>query len=411
MKELGDVVVIGEGAREHALVLALAESPEVRRIYAAPGNPGMETLAERVDARRPEDWVRLARDHHALTVVGPEVPLAAGLADHLRSEGLTVVGPGAAAARLESSKIFAKAAMQAAGIPTAQAVRADSAADLRMIARQKATWPLVIKEDGLAQGKGVTIVHDAVELDALLAARPEGPWLCEEFLSGRELSVEILTNGRDYVWLPPAVDHKRLSADPRSPNTGGMGAYAPVPWLTENDRQAIDDRVLQPLMRYLQAVGANYWGVLYAGLMMTPKGPYVLEFNVRFGDPEAEVVLPLIQDDLYLWFHALARGELYADHIRIARECAVAAVVASEGYPAQPQVGRPIRIGRRVPRSLIFHAATERRGGELVSRGGRVLTVVGIDRDFASARQAAYDQIGQIVLEGAQVRGDIAADL
>lgn len=411
MRELGDVMVIGEGAREHAIALALAESPEVHRIYAAPGNPGMETLAERVDARTAEDWVRIAREHRALTVVGPEVPLAAGIADHLRAEGLAVVGPGAAAARLESSKIFAKSAMRAAGIPTAEAVSAASPDALREVARRKNAWPLVIKEDGLAQGKGVAIVNDADELEELLKTRDKGPWLAEEFLSGREVSIEILTNGRSYVWLPPAVDHKRLSSDPGSPNTGGMGAYAPVPWLTASDRGVIDSQILEPLMGYMRSAGVDYRGVLYAGLMMTPAGPYVLEFNVRFGDPEAEVILPLIEDDLYVWFQALAAGELHADRIVAAPECAVAVVMASEGYPEAPKAGRPIRIRERVPRSLIFHAATERRGEELLSRGGRVLTVVGIDRTFAGARRTAYNQVEQVELEGAQVRADIAAEL
>lgn len=407
-------LVVGSGAREHALAWALAQSRQVEEVMASPGNPGMGEVARLVPAMSPADLVAYARKEGALVVVGPEDPLAEGLADRLREEGLLVVGPGQRGAQLESSKRFAKEIMQALGVPTASATVLTSPQALAQAIESAPRWPMVVKQSGLAQGKGVRILFSPEEARALLEEwRPQRRWfeeglLWEDFLSGRELSVEVFTNGREYVWLPPAVDHKRLTEDPASPNTGGMGAYAPVPWLDQATRAAIDRRVLQPVVGYLRERGIDYRGVLYAGLMITEEGPWVLEFNVRFGDPEAEAVLPLLADDLYEWLYALAAGEPLPPAVSCKPEVSVAVVVASQGYPSAPVVGRPIHISRRVDGTLIFHAGTERAGGELVSRGGRVLTVVATDRDFASARRRAYEQVQAIELEGGQFRADIA---
>ncbi len=409
-----NVLIIGQGAREHALAQALAESRWVREIWAAPGNPGLAELARLSPVTTVDGWVDLAERVGGLTVVGPEAPLAAGLADRLRARGLPVVGPGAEAARLESSKIYAKRVMQEMHIATARSVAVDGLDTLALQVRRQWRLPVVIKEDGLAQGKGVTIVRSEADWDAFLgqqtARQSPARWIVEEYLDGREVSIEVLTNGRDYVWLPVAVDHKRLTADVGSPNTGGMGAYSPVPWLTEADRRRIDAEVLGPLMTYLQEHRIDYRGILYVGCMMTEDGPYVLEFNVRLGDPEASVVLPLINDDIYPWLAELTEGRLLATSLPVSTQAAVAVVVASQGYPAASLVGRAIRIGRHVARARVLHAGTQLVDGKLVSRGGRVLTVVGLGPELAAARTTAYAGVDQISLEGAVVRRDIGAE-
>ncbi len=412
--QAGNVLILGQGAREHALAQALAESRWVRELWAAPGNPGLTQVARLSPAATIEAWVDLAESVGGLTVVGPEAPLAAGLADRLRARGLPVVGPGAEVARLESSKIYAKSVMAEMNIPTARAIAVDSVDALASQVRREWPLPVVIKEDGLAQGKGVTIVRSEDDWAAFLlheaTAKSSSRWIVEEYLEGREVSIEVLTNGRDYVWLPAAVDHKRLTAAPGSPNTGGMGAYSPVPWLTEDDRRRIDAKVLGPLIAYLQEHRIDYRGVLYVGCMMTEDGPYVLEFNVRLGDPEAAVVLARINDDLYPWLAELAEGRLLATTLPVSKQAAVAVVVASEGYPSEPRVGRAIRMGRTIARARVLHAGTKLVNGSLVSGGGRVLTVVGLGPDLAAARTTAYAAVDEIALEGAVVRRDIGAE-
>lgn len=407
-----NVLVIGQGAREHALCESLAMSPLVGKLWASPGNPGIASLAEIVPASDVPSWVGLAEKIGALTIVGPEVPLADGLTDALRERGLRAFGPSRSGSRLESSKIFAKHVMEICHIPTARSLQVNTLGDLAEHVGRDWPLPVVIKEDGLAQGKGVTVVRSQGQWQDLLqtwtVSRPEGPWLIEEYLEGREVSVEVFTNGRDYVWLPPAVDHKRLTPDPGSPNTGGMGGYSPVPWLGDGDRLAIDRTVLEPLMAYLQDKRIDYRGVLYVGLMMTSQGPRVLEFNVRFGDPETEVILPLLADDLYAWCSELAEGRLLKDTVATTGQHAVGVVMASEGYPDHPKTGRDIVIARQIARARIFHAGTAEQRGNLISQGGRVLTVVGVDETWDLAREAAYRQIAEISMPGAQFRHDIA---
>lgn len=412
------VLVIGSGGREHAITWALAKSPWVKDLFAMPGNPGTGEHAIGLKPMRDEDVVKWAKAHRALVVIGPEDPLARGLADALRAEGVPVFGPGRDGARLESSKRFAKEMMAARSIPTAGAEVLKTPEIWRHRIETQDTWPMVVKQNGLAQGKGVVLLHSRAEaLDLWQRWKDHPDWfeeglLWEDYLIGREISVEVLTNGREYVWLPPAVDHKRLTADAKSPNTGGMGAYAPVPWLSAGLAARIDENILAPTMAYMAEeplVQSEYFGVLYAGLMVCAQGPFVLEFNVRFGDPEAQSVIPLIDDDLFLWIRDLSEGRLHRGSMPLKSEVAVGVVLASEGYPAAPLTERPITFNRYHPDALIFHAGTAVSDHGLVSRGGRVLTVVGLGQDFETARQAAYAQMGDITLAGGQYRSDIAA--
>lgn len=412
--EKHNVLVIGSGAREHALIWALAKSPQVAEIWASPGNPGMGEWAECLPRLSDDELIRWAKDRRALVVIGPEDPLARGLPDAMRAEGIVVFGPGSSGARLESSKQFAKAMMFDHNIPTARAEVLTTPEMWRQRIASQTSWPMVVKQNGLAQGKGVALLHGRAEALGLWERWKDHPdWfdeglLWEDFLSGREISVEVLTNGRDYVWLPPAVDHKRLTPDPKSPNTGGMGAYAPVPWLSPTVLGRIDAEILAPTVAYMAEQPWDYRGVLYAGLMITDEGPFVLEFNARFGDPEAESVIPLVKDDLFPWIGELAEGRLYRDEMPMRSDVTVGVVLASEGYPARPLTGRPITIAKHHPDTLIFHAGTALSDEGLVSRGGRVLTVVGRGEDFESARIAAYRQIADISLVGGQFRTDIA---
>ena len=411
--EQTNVLVIGQGAREHALCQTLAGSPLVDKIWASPGNPGLAELARIVPGQDVAAWVELAETTGALTVIGPEVPLAAGLSDALRERGIPVVGPSRLGARLESSKIFAKEIMAKVGIPTARSVTVENVHGLAARVGRDWPFPVVIKQDGLAQGKGVSVILDQSQWQDFLRenAKASGPWILEEYLEGREISVQVLTNGQAYVWLPTAVDHKRLTADPKSPNTGGMGAYSPVPWLTASDRRAIETHVLEPVIGYLSDARVDYRGVLYVGLMMTRSGPYVLEFNVRFGDPEAEVILPLIADDFFVWLRELAEGRLLKPTVELINKRAVGVVLASQGYPEQPKTGRPIQITKRVPGARIFQAGTQVIDGRLCSSGGRVMTIVGLGDDFAAARNTAYQQLSEITMEGGQFRVDIGKNL
>jgi len=408
-----NILIIGQGAREHALCQALAQSPLVAKLWASPGNPGMAELATLAPIQGVQEWVNLADEIQALTIVGPEVPLADGIIDALTARGLLAVGPSQAGAKLESSKIYAKSVMTELAIPTARSQTVQSVEQLQRVVEREWSLPFVVKEDGLAQGKGVAVIAEPAQWQDFLRRSPlsSGPFVVEEYLEGREVSVEILTNGHQYVWLPTAADHKRLTADPKSPNTGGMGAYSPVPWLSDAECRIIDQRVLEPLVGFLSQNGIDYRGVLYVGLMMTAAGPYVLEFNARFGDPEAQVILPLIADDLYQWFSELAQGRLLKPQIALTGQKAVGLVLASDGYPEQPRVGRAIDIGRRVSGARIYYAGTTVVDGRLQSSGGRVLTTVGVGDDFDQARTIAYRQMAEIRLDGGMFRQDIAINL
>jgi phosphoribosylamine---glycine ligase len=414
------VLVVGSGAREHALVWALARSPSVSEIWAAPGNPGIGTIAQTValpitDVAAIADWAG-AHDI-GLVVVGPEAPLALGLVDLLAMRGMPVFGPSRAAAELEWSKAFAKDFMRRHGIPTAPyGVFTEIEAAVDFI--RTAGGPLVIKADGLAAGKGVLICATQAEAeDAVRSVLVDRAFqaagdrvVIEQFLEGEELSVIAVVDGERFAVLPPARDYKRLRDGDQGPNTGGMGSYAPVHDLDLDVMDRVRERVLGPAVTGLYAEGRPYRGALYAGLMLTREGPMALEFNCRFGDPETQVILPLLDLDLAELLLACAEGRLATASIATLPDVAVCVILAAEGYPERPRAGDPIH-GIDVARqsgALVFHAGTGERDGRLVTTGGRVLSVVGTGADLTAAAEHAYAAVDIIHFEGMQARRDVA---
>jgi phosphoribosylamine--glycine ligase len=420
-----DILVIGGGGREHALAWRLARDEAVRRVRIAPGNGGTHGVAETVldlDVTDPIAVTRHAsRERYDLVVIGPEAPLAAGVADELASAHIPAFGPSRAAARLESSKAFAKRQMERAGIatPTSATFTDPEAAIAHVRAAER---PPVVKADWLAAGKGVVVpeTHD----EAVTAIRelfggvaPGARLVLEDRLSGPEVSVFALISGSTVVPLAAARDYKRLGDDDRGPNTGGMGAYTPVPGFGTAELERTAAEVFEPIAWRMARDGFPYAGVLYAGLMLTPDGPMVLEFNARFGDPEAQVLLPMLDGDLAPALLGVAAGDrgLMEGSLAVRPGAAVGVVVASEGYPEAPVTGR--RIEGADPASaaddgdvLIFHAGTRRADDAHVSTGGRVLTVVGRGKDHSAARSAAYVGASSVGLEGGRYRTDIAAE-
>ena len=393
------VLVVGSGGREHALAWALARGGGVDELHAAPGNPGIAALAacHPVRAEDPVAVLSLARELRIdLVVVGPEAPLVAGLADELRRRGVAVFGPGAAAARIEGSKAFAKEVMAAAGVPTAQ---------MLAVARP----PCVVKADGLAAGKGVWVCRTQPELDgALRAAEALGqPFHVEELLEGPELSVFAVAAGEEAVPLPPARDYKRIGDGDSGPNTGGMGSFSPLQEVSDDEAEEILDAIHRPVLRELAQRGAPFHGLLYAGLMRTGDTYSVIEFNCRFGDPETQSLLPRLDGDLL----PLLQGEL-AHAPGISPRAAVTVVLAGREYPARGDAGTRIEgiEAAEAAGALVFHAGTALREGRLVTNGGRILDVVGLGETVAGARTAAYEAVGRIHFAGMQFRTDIAAN-
>jgi phosphoribosylamine--glycine ligase len=408
------VLLLGSGGREHALARVLAADPAVTSLHAAPGNPGIAALGtvHPVDLADIGAVTVLARSlAPGLVVVGPEAPLVAGLADALRGTGLSCFGPGRRAAMIEGSKSFAKEVMTAAGIPTAAARNCTTDAEVAG-ALDGFGPPYVVKADGLAGGKGVVVTGDR---DAALAhARAAGKVLVEEFLDGPEVSLFALADGASAVPLLPAQDFKRAHDGDEGPNTGGMGAYAPLPWAPPGLAAELMDTVITPAIGELRRRGMPYRGLLYAGLALTSRGPRVVEFNARFGDPETQVVLDRLATPLAGLLAAAASGSLSgAGPVEWAPGAAVTVVVAAQGYPAAPVTGAAIDgidDALRVPGAYVLHAGTSTgRGGSLVSAGGRVLNVVGTGPDLPTARAAAYEAAGRIRMPGGWFRGDIAA--
>jgi phosphoribosylamine--glycine ligase len=405
------VLVVGSGAREHALVLALAQDPQVTALACAPGNAGTAAVAEQhgLDVRDGAAVVALARDWRAdLVVIGPEVPLVAGVADAVREAGIPVFGPGAAAARIEGSKQFAKDVMAAAGVSTATSVVVDNPAKLDAALAGFAP-PYVVKDDGLAAGKGVVVSEDLeiARAHAMHLLDEGHPVLLEAYLDGPEASLFCLVDGTTVVPLVPAQDFKRVGDGDAGPNTGGMGAYAPLPWAGEGLVDELVERVVQPVADELARRGTPFSGLLYAGLALTSNGPAVIEFNCRFGDPETQVVLALLRTPLGGVLHAVATGTL-ADHAPLewSDGAAVTVVVAAEGYPGTPRLGDVITGAEA---EGVLHAGTRRRDdGAVVSAGGRVLSVVGTGPDLAGARADAYRRVEGIHLAGSHHRTDIA---
>jgi phosphoribosylamine---glycine ligase len=412
------VLVVGAGGREHALVRALNRSPARPEVLCAPGNAGIRGEAAPLQDADPADVEGLARASAAaevdLVVVGPEAPLVAGAADALAAAGVRCFGPGAAAARLEGSKAFAKEIMAAAGVPTAgHSVVATVEEGLAAIA----AYPAVIKADGLAAGKGVVIAPDEptarAALEDMLVERRFGehPVVVEEFLDGRELSLLALCDGERALPLAPARDFKRIGDGDTGPNTGGMGSFSPVAEVGPELVEQIRATVQQPVVDELARRGTPFHGVLYAGLMLTAAGPQVLEFNVRFGDPETQAVLPRLRGDLLdLLLRATEPGGLDGAEPAWDERCAVTLVLASRGYPASSSSGDVIAGLDDVPAGIeLTHAGTAERDGDVVTAGGRVLNVTALGRDPAAAREAAYAAADVIRFDGMQMRRDIAA--
>jgi len=416
------VLIVGGGGREHALAWKLAREAPSLAIIAAPGNPGIASLARchPVPATDIPGLTRLAQVEGVdLVVIGPEAPLAAGLADALRAAGIAAFGPSAAAARIESSKSFAKRVMRGAGVPTARAESFSDAKAAKSAARRLGA-PLVVKASGLASGKGVIVCQTVEEveraIDLMLRERTFGAAgaeiLLEEFMEGEELSLFVVTNGVDAVPMLAVQDHKRLLDGDRGPNTGGMGAYAPVSLATPALVSEIVERIVRPTLGGLRETGSPFSGLLYTGLMVGAAGPRVVEFNCRFGDPETQALLPLMESDLLPLLLASARGEPLAHHtIRWREAAAVTTVVSSRGYPESPQLGDRITLPPRAADGgvEIFHAGTARdSSGELITAGGRVFAVTAVRAEIADAQRASAAAAGAIQFAGRHFRTDIA---
>jgi phosphoribosylamine--glycine ligase len=416
------VLVLGSGGREHALAWRLLRDPEVTELVSAPGNPGLAGLGRcvPVDLGAPENVLALAaREGVDLTVVGPEGPLERGIGDLFRRAGRPIVGPSARGAALECSKAHAKAFMARCGVPTARFRVADTINDaLDAVSGREFGFPVVVKADGLAAGKGVVVAEDRVEAEAAVRAamldRQFGAagarLVIEECLTGPEVSCFVLADGERAVPLGTAQDHKRIWDDDRGPNTGGMGAFAPSPLVDSGMAADVMRRVVQPVLDGMRADGEPYCGFLYVSLMLTADGPKVIEFNVRFGDPEAQVVMPLLEGSLACVLFASATGGLRDAVVRVASDCAVGIVLASGGYPGPVESGRRITGLERAqahPGVLVFHAGTRVEGGRLVTAGGRVLTVVGCGPSYDVAMTRAYEAASEIHFDGVQYRRDI----
>jgi len=408
-----NILLLGSGGREDALAWRLRQSPSCGQLIAAPGNPGIARWAEGVaiDPCNPGAVVELARDKSIdLVVVGPEAPLVAGVADALRAAAIPVFGPNASAARLEGSKGFTKDLCRANGIPTADYVRVDTAADAHA-ALSRFSIPVVIKADGLAAGKGVTVAMTREEAEAAIDAAGDGPLVVEEFLQGEEASLFALVDGETAVPLASAQDHKRVGEGDTGPNTGGMGAYAPAPVLTPELQRRAMQEIVEPTARAMAAAGTPFSGVLYAGLMLTADGPKLIEYNVRFGDPECEAIMPLIDGDFAELLYAVAAGRLAeTEQPALLPKHSMTVIVAARGYPGTPAGGgliRELEAAEQTEGVTVFHAGTALGEQGLTANGGRVLAVTAVADSFANARARAYRAVDQIDFADGFHRRDI----
>ncbi|AOL33255.1 UNVERIFIED_ORG: phosphoribosylamine--glycine ligase [Anoxybacillus amylolyticus] len=411
-----NVLVIGRGGREHAIAWKAAQSPLVGRLYVAPGNPGIADVAElvHIDELDIEALVQFAKQQAIdLTIVGPEAPLASGIVDRFMAEGLRIFGPSQRAALIEGSKAFAKELMKKYGIPTADHAAFTSYEEAKAYIEQKGA-PIVIKADGLAAGKGVTVAQTVEEaLAAAKAALVDGQFgtagsqvVIEEYLEGEEFSFMAFVNGEKVYPLAIAQDHKRAYDGDEGPNTGGMGAYSPVPQISDEMMDAALEAILRPAAKALAAEGRPFLGVLYAGLMATANGPKVIEFNARFGDPEAQVVLPRLKTDLVEAVLAVMDGKEL--ELEWTDEAVLGVVLAAKGYPGAYERGAEIRgLDRISPDALLFHAGTKREGGAWYTNGGRVLLLAAKGETLAKAKEKAYEQLAAIDCDGLFYRRDI----
>jgi phosphoribosylamine--glycine ligase len=418
------ILIVGGGGREHALAWHMAWHTPHTDIFCAPGNPGISSVSNvvPVDAADPEALLALAdRESIDLTVIGPELPLDRGVVDRFRAAGRRIFGPPRAAAQLECSKVFAKGFMARHGIPTARyRVCESSDAARRAVSSGEFGYPVVLKADGLAAGKGVVVAQNASEAEAAICAAMDerqfgaagARMVVEECLVGPEVSFFALCDGTRGMPIASAQDHKRIFDHDEGPNTGGMGAFAPSPRIDASMQAQIMREIVDPVLRGMRAEGTEYRGFLYAGLMLTCAGPKVIEYNVRFGDPEAQVVMPLIDGDLAALLAAAADGDLSGRTVALRPGVSVGVVLAAAGYPGTVQSGARISgldTASRVPNVTIFHAGTARRGDDIVTAGGRVLTVVGTGVDYESAIARAYEAVSLIHFDGMQYRRDIGA--
>lgn len=413
------VLVIGSGGREHALLWKLSQSPSVTDVYVVPGNDGMSDVASLIPIKGNEDIIDFARLMQVdLTVAGPETVLTEGLADEFEKRGMAFFGPSKAAARIEGSKGFAKALMKKYGIPTAAYETFDD--EEKAIAYLKAndTYPIVIKADGLASGKGVIIAQSEEEAIDTVKDMLEGhafsgagrSVVIEEFMEGEEASMLCFCDGTNVVPMISSQDHKRIFDFDKGPNTGGMGAYAPAPVMTKEMCEEVNVRILRPIVAAMKKEGYPFKGCLYAGLMITSEGPKVVEFNCRFGDPETEAVLPLFDGDLARVMLDCVHGTLSDEDVVWKKACAVDVVLASEGYPASHSSGEVISGIEEAKKAgcLVFHAGTVKKNGQYVVNGGRVLNVVALADTLAEAKAKAYEGVSRISWRGMQYRHDIA---
>ena len=416
------VLVIGGGGREHTLVWKLAQSKSVDKIYCVPGNPGIAQLAEclDLDVENREQLALWAKDHAIdLTVVGPEAPLVAGIVDVFKANGLTIFGPTAKAAEIEGSKIFSKELMQKYGVPTAFFKVCDNLSDARAFVEEKGA-PIVSKADGLAAGKGVVVAMTKQEaldaLDEMMGSHHKfgaagNRVVIEEFMDGEEASLLCFTDGKTIVPMIAAQDHKRVNDGDQGPNTGGMGAYAPAPVMTPELKQKTIDTILRPIVDALAKEGRPYSGCLYAGLMIKGDSVKVVEFNARFGDPETQVVLPLLDGDLAQIMVACANGTLSPDMVKWSDKSAVCVVLASGGYPVSYKKGIPItglKDAEAMENVAVFHAGTKAEAGKILTSGGRVLGVTAMAESIPAAQQKAYDAVEKIHFAGEHYRQYIA---
>lgn len=414
------ILVIGNGAREHALVKACLKSPKVRVVIAAPGNGGIaeEVKCFPVNSEDISDLVKLAkREKVDFVIIGPEVPLALGLVDELEKEKILAYGPNKKAAQLEASKCFSKEFLLKHKIPTAEGRSfIDSHSALEYI--RSHAFPIVVKASGLAAGKGVIIAQNALQAQEAVHAMLEEDLfgeagrkiVIESFLMGGEVSIMAVVAGENYIILPTSQDHKRIGEYDTGPNTGGMGAYAPADFVSPALLKEIEDTILRPTLKSFKKEGINFKGTLYVGLMITETGPKVLEFNVRFGDPETQVLLPLFETDVVEVLHACVRGDLSKIKVKFKNGYALGIVLSSEGYPENYKTGKKISFKEKCPTDvMVCHAATELKNKKLVTSGGRVLTVVGYAKNLQEAAQKAYEYCQKVEFEGRYFRRDIGA--